>query len=135
MPIFSKPTDYYFQQADSVCKKTLQDMFAEQTNKNKKKNAKLDLKTLVGLWLLLIKLGYYLPFPQVERYSRFFSPVNEKRLGKLGESWLKQLGLTDENLHDPNMLGEVCKRILASLRHGKKRLGNHPDTEGMDIEI
>lgn len=132
MPIFSKPTGYYFQNND-IHRQTLREIFHKQINREKQKK-KMNLKTLIGLWLLLVKLGYYLPFPQVERYSRFFAPINEVRLSKLGASWLKQLGIPEESFQDPSKMDEICKKIILSLQDGKRHIKQTAEPELMDID-
>jgi hypothetical protein len=126
-PIFTRPTNYYFQNTGDL---------PSFVNRLKAPKKAMDTKTLIGLWLLLVKLGYFLPFPQIENYTHMFNPLNESRLEKLGSSWLKQLGITEEMLTDPALMDFICKKIVTSLRQGKGRLqnGNANDEDEIMIE-
>lgn len=122
VPILSKPTSYYFS--------------SEKLEKIHFSNAQACIKTLVGLWILLVKLGYFIPFPEVEKIFRMFSPeVNHKRLRNLGSAWLRQLGLDSKDFVDPRMMDLICKKIVQSLRQGQKAVKDHaePVVEAMEV--
>jgi len=125
-PIFTRPTNYYFQNTGEL------PSFVNRLEAPKKA---MDTKTLVGLWLLLVKLGYFLPFPQIENYTHMFNPVNENRLEKLGSSWLKQLGITEDMLTDPGLMDYICKKIVSGLRQGKGRLENGDGNDEDELMI
>jgi len=75
------------------------------------------------------------PFPRVASYTHFFSPINETRLEKLGNAWLKQLGITEEMAKDPAMMDLILKKICLGITEGKKTLKNGDEMDEDEIMI
>jgi len=112
IPVFPKSTSYYFEHEKG----------AKATNFHRENDSTITLRTLVGLWLLLVQMGHFVPFPQVRSLHRMFSPeVNDKRLSELGQKWLKQLGVEESMLEsEESMLDCLLERLVIALMRGRR---------------
>jgi len=114
IPIFPKPAGYYFERRNQ---EPPPNAFASRTQPKP-----ITIRTLVGLWLLLVQMGHFVPFPEVRALHRMFSPeVNDERLSELGQKWLSQLGVDENMLQKEEMLMDcLLERLVIALMRGRR---------------